>query len=59
MTYLSYIPASPLNAYIDDLYPNFVYRLNLVNGTGYSVTAFPLFTGKDVLTLWSDYQATL
>jgi hypothetical protein len=45
--------------YLDDAYPNFVYRLNLVNGTGYSVTAFQVFTGKDVATLWAEYQATL
>jgi hypothetical protein len=46
-------------AYVDDAYPNFVYRLNLVDGTGYNVTAFQVFTGKDVLTLWNEYQATL
>jgi hypothetical protein len=46
-------------AYLDDEYPNFVYRLNLVDGTGYNVTAFQVFTGKDVLTLWNEYQGTL
>jgi hypothetical protein len=46
-------------AYLDDQYPNFVYKLNLVMGTGYSVTAFQVFTGKDVSTLWNEYQATL
>jgi hypothetical protein len=46
-------------AYLDDEYPNFVYRLNLVDGTGYNVTAFQVFTGMDVLTLWTQYQGTL
>jgi hypothetical protein len=46
-------------AYLDDHYPNFVYRLNLVNGTSYNVNAFIVFTGQDVLTLWNEYQATL
>jgi hypothetical protein len=44
--------------YIDDRYPDFVYKLNLIIGTGYSVNAFSVLTGKDVITLWNEYQAS-
>jgi hypothetical protein len=44
--------------YLDDRYPDFVYKLNLIIGTAYSVNAFQVLTGKDVLTLWNEYQGS-
>ncbi len=44
--------------YVDKQSPSFVYRLNQAIGTGYSVDLFVTLTGKDVITLWNEYQAT-
>ncbi len=45
--------------YIERQSPGFVYELNQRIATGYDVSIFQALTGKDVLTLWNEYQASL
>jgi hypothetical protein len=50
-------------AWLDEQYPDFIYRLNLsldpADGVTWSVQTFQDLTSKDVDTLWADYQAAL
>ena len=49
-------------SWLDDQYPDFGYELNLTltrdDNRGWSEQAFVELTGKDVATLWREYQAT-
>jgi Peptidase of plants and bacteria len=44
--------------YIDGAYPDFVYKFNLAMANGYDIRLFQAITGKDVTTLWTDYQSS-
>jgi hypothetical protein len=44
--------------YIERQFPGFIYEFNGRLAVGYDVSLFRTLTGKDVLTLWSDYQAS-
>ena len=45
--------------YIERQSPGFIYKLNQRIATAYDVSIFQTLTGKDVLTLWNEYQASL